>query len=228
MPVQPDSRVQQIEFAESHWPIWNVAPASVGLTPAAVTAIKNAAGSARTAWSKSRDARDASKAATIAYYNETDNMKSLVAEAIKAIRLYAQSTNNPNVYSAAQIPVPAQPSPLPPPGQPTDVTATVEPTGALTLTWTATSEGSGAVYLVRRRLHGQSNFALIGAAQPARNSRFKTFTDDTLPAGANDIDYIIQGQRGGEAGPDSRVFNVTLGGSGAGLMITATGMSQAA
>lgn len=223
MPVQPDTRLEQIQFAEAHWPIWNSAPTTIGLTAAAVTAIKTATAAARAAHDAAEAARQASKAATTGYYNTTGTMKGLVADAIKSIRLYAQSTNNPSVYQAAQIPAPATPSPVPPPTQPTDVTASIEPTGALTLTWQGTSGGdSGStVYLIRRKLSGENSFTMIGAAGTTRGGRYKTFTDDTLPGGSNNIQYIIQGQRGSVMGPDSAVFVVTLGVNGPGVAMVA-------
>src|ERR1051326_1154571 len=104
MTVQPDKRLQQIEFAEAHWPIWNATPTTIGLTALQVTAIKTATMNARTAYNAAVSAGEASKAATQGYHGTTDGMSTLVGEAIKNIRLYAQSTNNPTVYQTAQIP----------------------------------------------------------------------------------------------------------------------------
>ncbi len=218
MPVLSDKRLQQIEFAEAHGMLWESNAALIGLSSSETSAIKTATSDARGSYSAAQLAREASKAATITFYNETNALHDLVSDAIKKIRLFAESTDNPEVFALAQIPVPAAPSPAPPPGQPTDITAIIEPTGALTLKWLATSgsNNGGAVYLVKRKLAGEAAYTIVGAATTTRG--YKSFTDSSLPANVNNFQYIIQGQRGSVTGPDSSVFTVTLGGSGPGLV----------
>lgn len=213
MPVQPNTRLEQLQFVEEHWPVWLLDPTKIGLTVAEVNDLKVAAIAARTQYNNQQTAKNAAKAATQAFYDQSDELRSKTAAAIRAIKFYADSTNDPNVYVAAQIPAPLPPSPVAPPSQPTNIRAIIQPGGALTLEFKATSAAAGAVYLVKRKLAGQSNFQLIGTAQNTR-SAVKTFTDFTLPANANNIQYIIQGQRGQELGPDSSVFVVTLGAAG--------------
>lgn len=216
MSVQPDKRLQQIEFAEAHQETWTAHAAAIGLSTSQCSAIKTATSAARASYDAAIAARAASKAATLGYYNNTDDMYALVADAIKTIRLFATSTDDPSVYETAQIPAPQPPTPQPAPGVATDISVAVEPTGALTLKFKANGGGDGgAVYLVKRRLEGESSYTLIGAAATTRG--FKTFTDGSLPGGANNIRYIITGQRGALVGDDSPVYTVTIGGSGDGV-----------
>jgi hypothetical protein len=215
MAVVPDKKAEIVQFFETHLPVWTAQPTKIGLSSAQLTAFAPIVSAARTSFNAAEAARSASKGATTNFNTALSNLKNNGAELIDAIKLYARTTGNDEVYSIAQIPPPAAPSPTPPPSQPTDVEALIEPTGALTLRFKATSAGSGATYLVKRKLSSETNFRIVGSAETSR-SRFKSFTDTTLPANANNIQYIIQGQRGRATGPDSSVFVVTLGGGGLG------------
>ena len=120
------------------------------------------------------------------------------------------------------------------PTQPIEMHAGLEPGGALTLTWKASSDThgpsgqtldpstSGVVYTVKRKLSGQTSFTMIGVTQASRAGARgqSTFTDGSLPLGSNNFQYIIQGQRGEFIGPASAVFTVTIGVGGAGAGAT--------
>ena len=64
MSVIPQTTLEALEFCEQHWPIWNAAPASVGLLPATVLAIKTATQDCRAKYDAANLARQASKSAT--------------------------------------------------------------------------------------------------------------------------------------------------------------------
>jgi len=220
MPVQPDRKLEQINFALGHAPVWTTEPAAIGLTPAQALSVKTTAMAAQAAYTAALAARQASKAATVRADNDLSDMRTAVAEALKSIRLYAESTNNPDVYAAAQIPPPAAPTPALPPTRPENVSFTIEPTGALTLSWSnaATTAGFDAstqnvIYTVRRRTTGMAAFSIVGAVPAARSGRrgLTSFTDDTLPRGAAGIQYLVVPQRGTLTGPTSQVFSVMLG-----------------
>lgn len=192
-------------------------------------------------------ARAASKAATTTFRDAMGDLRADAGALIRTIRAYAATTNNPNVYAAAQIDPPAPPTPARAPTQPTDMRAIVEPTGALTLQWKPTRpapEGSkqddstaGVIYTVRRKLRNESNFTIVGAVPAARGGSraFSSFTDYQLPGnGASDmVQYYIQGQRANTTGldlvgPESPVYTIMLGaGGGSGQAVVSVVSSDA-
>jgi hypothetical protein len=243
MNVIPDGKLEQIVFSEQHYPVWEGSFAAIGLSSQTVLAIKNATSQARASYDAAGAARQASKGATTQSNNDIGSMRELVAEAVKAIRLFAETTDNPNVYAKAEIPPPAPPTPARPPTQPVEMRAVIDPTGSLTLNWKVgpvpagqnlDASTSGVLYLIKRRLAGQATFTFVGAAEPARSGvrGVSSFTDEQLPAGSNNVQYTVQGRRsvggggtGGLLGPESAVFTVMIG-TGAGGGLAVTGMSE--
>lgn len=184
-------------------------------------------GVARTKINAANVARGAAKTATLAQTQSVGTMKTLMADAVKQIRLYAESTDNVNVYGLADIPVPAQPSPAPRPTTPTNMSAEIIPGGALRIIFKAVNSRAGGAsggtvtYLVSRKLENETTFRQIGATGATRTSEglprgFKAFVDDTLPAGANNFQYQIVGQRGDTLGEPSEIFTVVIGSAGGG------------
>lgn len=204
--------------------------AELNLTEDEATAIKNAAGAARTRFAAANIAKNAAKSATLTQSIAVSDMKSLLSSAIKKIRLYAETTNNPGVYALADIPAPAAPTPAPNPVQPSNIGVSIVPGGALKIIFKAVNPGNGGPvsYLVSRRLMGETAFTQIGSTGTSRRPGeglprgFKSFTDSTLPAGANNFQYQIIGQRGDTFGEPSEVFTVIIGGVGDGSMNQAT------
>jgi hypothetical protein len=233
MGVIPDKKNEQIVFAEQHVPKWAVAPTGVGLTAAMCTAMATAATNARKSHDDALAARLAAKAATVQADNDLAALYQLVTEAVKTIRLYAESTNNPNVYAKAEIPPPAAPVPAQPPTQPVELSAALRPTGALAIQWRCAAASAGldastsnVLYTVRRRVGNAGAWTLVGTAKPSRAGKrgFTTFTDDTLPPSPQGLQYLVQGVRsrgsaGGLPGPASDVFSVVLGIGGNGQMV---------
>lgn len=218
MAVLPESRLEQIEFCETHWPVWEAAPpATIGLTAAQVTALKVATEQARTSFSAAQSAREAAKAATMVYYTHTATMRNLVSDDIRQIKAFAELQANPaTVYAAAQIPEPAAPTPAAAPGKPTNIAINLEPSGAVTLTWEATDAAAsgGAFFNIFRKLPGQTSFVPVGGAPgsttEARRMSFTDFTVPTSAAGAG-AQYIIQGRRGSLSGEPSDALIVQFG-----------------
>lgn len=225
MSVVPDKDLQMIEWFELRQPQWATTPTQIGLTAAQCTQLATLVTAARKAYNDQQSAKAAAKVATQTLMQAANGknpatLRVVGSDLVKTIRAFAETTNNPAVYDKANFAPPSPPTPIPPPSQPTDVTATIEPSGSLTLRFKATSPGSGAVYLVKRKLAGESEFSLIGTADPdSRGNRFKSFTDDSLPAGANNFEYIFQGKRGSNFGPESAIFLVRIGTGGGGATV---------
>jgi hypothetical protein len=224
MSTQPDKKLEQIIFAEQHIKPWEVNGARIGVSTPDLTDIREKTSAARTAYDAALAARQASKAATVAADNALRAMRGVVAEAIKSIRLTAEATGDPDVYALAEIDPPAPRTPALPPTKPVNVSFTIEPTGALTLSWSNAAATPGfdastqnVIYTVRRRVGSSGAFNIIGAVPAARSGRrgLTSFTDDTLSrtmaGAAGGVQYVIVPQRGTLAGPMSEVYSVTLG-----------------
>jgi hypothetical protein len=217
MGVLPETVIEQIEFCEAHWPVWNVAPAAVGLLAPAVAALKTATETARSSYNAAQTARQASKAATITQNSNAALMRGQVADLIRQIKAFAELQANPNtVYAAAQIPAPTPPTPLPAPGKPTNFETILEPDGSVTLSWDAANSAAstGTFFTVSRKLPGQTSFVGVGGAPGSTTeSRRAFFTDATVPASAAaaGAQYIVQGFRGTRTGEPSDAITVQFG-----------------
>jgi hypothetical protein len=227
MGVIPTTIVSEIEFGEEHAPLWVTNKTALSLTTAQTDAVTAAVAAARKAYTDANAARLASKNATIALKNAMNTLHPLLATIVQDIRLTAESTDNPSLYTLGGIPAPAAPTPAPPPMQPVQLGAQIRPDGVLRITFKATDSGNGAVaYIVSRKLASQTSFSVIGTTGSSTSTSgaglprgFKFFDDVSLPSGANNMQYMIQGQRGLSYGTPSEVFTVTIGvGAGGGMV----------
>lgn len=236
MSILPPNRQDQVIFCENHWPIWDLAPADIGTSAAAVSGLKNATEAARKSFNEAQVARQASKSATQRFYADCAEMRSQAAVIIAAIKAYAEQQADPQtVYDAAQIDPPAPPTPATAPGVPNMISVTLEPSGAITLSWDCqnASASSGGFFNILRKLPGQAGFVPIGGAPGSTaqaGGRRMSFTDFTVPtsaAGAG-AQYIIQGRRGTLIGQASEAITVQFGtdGAGGGGAFTINGVSQ--
>ncbi len=209
MGVIPNTRIGKIEFYEAHLAAWATNAADIGLDPAAVLAFQTLVSNARTGYLDAEMAREASKAATQNFYIETDAMAAVGSSLIRAIRNYAESNDDPSVYTLAQIPAPAEPGPVGPPGQPYEFIVGLAATGALGLKWKCDNPAgaSGTVYEIQRRL-GTGPFEFVGV--PGE----RTFEDSTIPAGSSSIVYQITAVRSKTRGQPAQ-FLVNFGTGGA-------------
>lgn len=214
MAVLPETKLEQIQFCESHNPVWAANAAAIGLTAAQVTGLTTLTTAARASYSASQAARQASKGATTTFHNNTRSMRDVAADLIAVIKAYAESKNDPNIYGLAQIPPPSPPTPAVPPSQPTAFAVTIEPTGALTLSWESenSAASTGGFFSVQRRLGSGGNYQTIGGTPGVGGGGRRTsFTDDTLPAGTPTVSYIVTPGRGTLVGTPSDAINVTFG-----------------
>jgi hypothetical protein len=234
VPIIPDTKVQQLQFCESHWPIWTTNAASIGLSTAQAATIKSLTQSARIAYDAAQNAKQAYHAAVT---NQNQALKLAVdnaADLIRVIKGFAELTSNPNaVYSLAQIPPPAAPVPAQAPGKPTNVLVALESSGAITFTWEATNSAAsmGAFFNVSRKLPGQASFTPLGGTSGSTSElRRMTFTDATIPtsAAASGAQYIITGQRGTLLGTPSDAIVVQFGVDGFGATVSGGTLSMAA
>lgn len=224
MQVIPSDRIDQLEFAEVHAPIWLGAGPAVGITVQQAQGVDAGASATRAAYQEALAAREASRAATSKFYTASRTLRELLSGAVRSIKTFAEMQADPDaVYQAAQIPLPSPPTPQPLPGKPINIIVTLEPSGAVTLSWEAVnaSAGTGAFFTVSRKLPGQSDFVSVGGAPGTTTQvRRPRFTDTAVPAAVaaeGPVVYLIQARRGygpNSEGPLSDAISVQFGVTG--------------
>jgi hypothetical protein len=215
--VLPNTREEQITFFENHTTAWTDFALQIGLSVSAVANLKQLTVLAREKLMAAGEAREASKSATQAFHDATGKMLEVGRDMITTVKAFAESTDNPNVYVLAQIPVPSGPTPAAAPTAPTDLTGSIDSVGRLTLSWKAQRSGptSGIVFDVARKGPGQTTFTVITSVFE------KSFMDTGFIACNGNASYTVTARRGvlmsATAGPLE--INVGLGG---GAMMTST------
>jgi len=217
MSLVPDSRIGKLNFYEARIAPWQANAAAIGVLPAAVTALDALAVDARKAFNDMEAARNAAKASTQVFYEAIRALHSgpgAGQDMIDAIRLKAQTTNDPGVYALAQIPPPATPSTTPPPGTPSNFTVGLLQNGAIELKWKCDNPSGtqGTIYEVMRRFTLDGPFSFVGA------SGTRSFIDQTIPAGSSPATYQITAVRSTQRGAPAQ-FTVSFGVGGLGLSI---------
>lgn len=207
MSTIPASRPEQIDFFEQHAAVWANDPAAIGLASAVVSELNGLTQQARASFVSVQALRQAALAGTTSYHTATDAMRAAGAAAIDSIRAYAKTTGDDEVYALAQIPPPQQRDPAPPPAAPAEITLSVQPNGSIVVKWKITQPVKGAEIqtVIQRRLNNTGPWENLGV------TGLKTFTDSTVPAGAELVTYMLHATRGGEAGPFSQQTSINLG-----------------
>lgn len=227
MGVFPDSRLGKIEFYENHLEAWAANAAQIGLVPAAVSSLASLTGDARERYQLAEQARQAAKSATQAYYDAVRLMHSGPgngADMVARIKNFAQSTNNPTVYTLAQIPPPADPSTVPPPGTPFDFVIGLLQSGALEIRFKCVNPTNsvGTIYEIRRKIGTSMSapFEFVGATG-ARRFTDETLTAAAVTAGGGAVGYQITAVRSTTRGnPGQFTVSFGVGSGGGGFVLT--------
>lgn len=204
-PTSP--RAQFLAWCQQHVEIFTEDFAQIGITSAQALAFATAVSTAAASEQAAGEARNAAKAATNTNTTNFSNLRRVTGDTIRSIRAYAELQGNPNaVYNLAQVPPPATPSPAGPPDQPHSIDALLKPSnGSITLTWKATNPASGTSYIIKRKMAGQNTFTILGVASG------KSYTDTSLTAGIDSVQYTVTGTRAGIEGPESQVMLINFG-----------------
>lgn len=205
-----------INWATVHEDLWSTNAVAIGLTAAQATSFKNLVTTLDAANANAQQARQASKDATLTLNNAVSNIRTMGGALVNTIKAYAETTNNPNVYTLAGVSPDDAPGTVPAPVPPTEISAGVNSDGSLTLKWKA-SQPQGVTnvqYYVYRAVNGAQAFTLAGASGSE-----KTFIDTTLPYGLDRVDYMIQPRRGNVIGAQSNTFTLRFGSVGTGPTI---------
>lgn len=212
MGTYPRDRQSFLNWCESHAPLWTENAVALGLSAEQAGAFASATTALRTRITNQTGARDAAKAATEAVVEAESALRGVANELVKAIRLHAVSTGDKDVYAIAQIPPPAAPAPVPPPGMPDTFRVELNAAGGFTLRWRAHNPpGAGSVvYLVHRKLAGESGFTLVAATGEKR------YEESALPLGVESVIYTVTPKRGQITGQRSNPLAIVFGAPGAG------------
>ncbi len=215
MAVLPSTRAGKIQWFKDRSGKWVLNAGALGLTPAALSAFETLLNDAVVAKADMDAARNASKAATQNFYGVAQDCITPGRELIATIKAYANTQPNPEVVLAlAEIPPDAPPSPAVAPPPPTNLRGSISTDGILTLEWNSAEFGpsNGIVFLVNRKLPGQSEYTLAGATFD------RAYIDTTFEAAAGATVYKVQAQRGGLKSAFSQTLSVDLGFGGAGFV----------
>jgi hypothetical protein len=215
MALVPDKKQQKISFYQSKIDPWTTNATAIGTTTTAVTALGTLVTAAQTAMDAQTTAEAAFRTAVEAANNAVNAMAAAGADIISAIRTKAR-TGGDGVYTLAQIPAPATPSPVGAPGQPKNFTVALNADGSLMLKWKCSNPAgsTGTIYQVWRRAGATGEFTYIGGAGA------KQFLDAELPTGVSQVTYQIQAVRSTAVGPWAQ-FNVNFGTTSSGTMTAA-------
>ncbi|HEX3358852.1 MAG TPA: hypothetical protein VHS31_17880 [Tepidisphaeraceae bacterium] len=212
MSVVPDKAIDKVQFFENHITPWTTNAVAIGTTTTIVTDLGTKTTAARAAYNAQQTAQETAKAATLAFQTAVSAMAVAGASIISQIRAKASITGD-SVYSLAQIPAPATPSPKPAPGTPTDFNVSLNADGSLELGWKCVNPTgtTGTIYQVWRRIGPTADFVYLGG------SGTKDFIDDTVPTGSSQLTYQIQAVRSTAVGAWAQ-FNVNFGTTSGGTM----------
>lgn len=213
----PSTRLQRLQYFEAHYGLWQTNAANVGITAAAALSVKNATTACRAGYDAMIVARNASKAATLNFYNLNNTLVDLGRGVISTIKSFAESTNNPNVYVLADINPPAPPTPVPAPSTPLEFTGSVSPDGVVTLTWRPESSGpsSGVFFLLERKKMAppEANYSVLGATME------RSYIDPDADIGSGPVQYRMRAVRGNLTSAWTQPIVFNFGGGGGGFTV---------
>jgi len=203
----PTTVSEMISWAEAHEPLFTANAVSIGITAPQALAFKGFMTTARANFNAAEAARVASKNATKLQTTALTNLRNNAGALVGIIKAFAEATNNPNVYSLSGVSAPDPRGTIPPPEPATNLKATLNPSGSLTIGWKATQPSGAAhtVYLVYRQLASETGLSLVATVGA------KKWTDETLPRGVDGVNYMVQSKRSEELGPESDQLAVTFG-----------------
>lgn len=204
------TRREKLQWIEARIEQWQQNQAQIGISVQQITNLKTLVGSASAAFTGAEFARAAAKNATRDFYDAFNDMSGPTRDLINTIKAYAETTNNPSVFSLSSIEPPAPPTPAQAPSTPFDVSGSVSPTGNATITWDADRSGasSGIFFMVERKRGNEATFSIIGGTAE------KAFLDVDPRFATGTVQYRVKAQRGGLSSDWSVpiAFSITGGG----------------
>jgi hypothetical protein len=197
MPIVPKKIPEKIAWYSTREPVWTAEAANINVTAGQMTTMSGYIADAVEALAEHQAAQSIAKAKTLALYEKARIMGDFGASLIKQIKAKAEQVGGTSVYTLAQIPAPATPTPVGELTKPTDFSVGLDETGALTIGWKCAQPKSATavVYQVWRRIGSAGEFVNIGGTGS------KEFYDNTVPAGSAQVTYRVQAQRSTSSSP---------------------------
>jgi hypothetical protein len=214
LPTDPAQLLARIQVLG---PQWVEHAAELGLSPEMIAELETTLAECGDAAAEARRLRDAAQSATQLYYNAADRLYRASASIVRTVRTNALITGDVHYYINAgiDIPGPRRRKALPP-GKPYALRATLDSLGAVDLSWKSKNPRGVAnvIYEVTRQVFfpaghttpSDTDFRAIGLAGGSR-----TFTDESIPAGAATVYYQVRPLRGRQKGEASPVLIVRFG-----------------
>mgnify|MGYP001796569027 CR=1 FL=1 len=208
MSTIPQSYPAAIDWCTDRLANWPNDPATIGLDAARVAELASLTAAASAALADARQLDEDKKAAFASYNTAAKAMRDYASQSVGIIRGFAKASEDPStVYTAAQIPAPAEPTPAPPPGVPFDFKVNLLQDGSIELNFECDNGGEGGVSYEVRRRDGTSQTEPFNFVMNATERRF---VDDTIPAGTASVTYrIVAFRTTGRGNP--AVFLVSFG-----------------
>ncbi len=191
MSTVPLKLSEAIDWVGVRVPVWTAAGAAIG-----VEATQMANLSALHASAQSLKAEyDALKAELEAkgeeYRQAATSMRSTASGLVVQIRGFARTTPNPPaIFTQAQLPQPADPTPAPPPGTPEGFKVELLQSGALRFSFKCDHPGGvkAVTYRVLRQDASQTPYVFL------TNAKKRSFEDDTLAGDSTVVTYLVTAQ----------------------------------
>ncbi|MEQ8843414.1 MAG: hypothetical protein RIB58_01060 [Phycisphaerales bacterium] len=218
MSTIPQPYPAAIDWCTDRLANWPNDPTVIGLDAARVAELAALTQAASTALATARQLDEDKKAAFADYNAKAKAMRDYASQSVGIIRGFAKASANPQtVYTAAQIPAPAEPSPAPVPGVPTDFKVGLLQDGSIELSFECENGGEGGVSYEVRRRDGTGQTAPFNFV---KNATERKFVDDTIPPGTPVVTYRIVAFRTTGRG-DPAVFLVSFGAGNSAEVIAA-------
>jgi hypothetical protein len=210
MSLLPKNKTAKVAFFKSKVTPWTDNATAIGVSTTAVSAMSTLITAAEAKLADQLAATEAAKAAVAAANLAVDAVVVAGMDLVKDIRAKA-ATAGDVVYTLAEIPAPATPTPVGDLAKPTDFVVTLEETGELNLAFKAAQpkSASGVTYQIWRKIDNTAPFVCVGGCGSE-----KKFFDATVPAGSRSVTYKIQAWRSTSKSPWAQFvvnFGVEMG-----------------
>ena len=170
----PKKTGERIEYVEQHITPFTTNTVAIGLVSGDVTDLNAKATAAAPALTLRDSLWQQAEAATTDLNTKVDVMSVAWASCTNKIKGKALAVGGTSVYTLAEIPAPATPSPVGAPGTPTDFVATVlQGSGDVDLAWKCAQPAgaSGTTYQVYRRYMPGEEWEYLGTSGEAQVHR---------------------------------------------------------
>jgi len=209
MRVLPRTDADLVAWIEQRLNGWAADPKAIGLDAADLIELNAELNAARDALMSARISRDTARAATLTWSIAGQRVRALTARLVRAIKLHAETTDDPSVLAAAEIRPPKTPARLGPPEAPQIRSVSMPVAGHLRIEWSGTRAGGTQFVIFRQLLMADGTslpFAFIDTSPRTR------YIDRSLPPGSVGAAYAIEARRSGGTSEKSPVVSFSFAG----------------